>query len=154
MLVRLQRFFTKRARRGFTLIELAIVMVVLGVIMGIVFFNLRRSTEVIGTAGAMKVKGQAIALPMEIEKFREAGGQLNLDDDLSAMAQDIPGSDWKPVGQDMLKDPWGSYYKICQGKDGADRLCSLGKDKKEGGEKEDADFQLDDRSTWPEWLKK
>lgn len=154
MIGKLKRFFTKKARRGFTLIELAIVMVVLGIIMGIVFYNLKDSVSVVDSAKAMKVKGQAVSLPMDIEKFREAGGQLNTGDNLSAMAEPIPGSDWKPIPEEMLKDPWGAYYTVCQGQDGADRICSLGKDKSEGGEKENADFQLDDRTTWPDWIKK
>jgi general secretion pathway protein G len=147
--------FLRRARRGLTLVELAIVLLVLGVILGIVAYSLRDAADVISTTKVMKVtKVQAIQLPLEMDKFREAGGEINPGDELTVLTQQIPGSSFKPLPEDMVVDPWNRPYFICQGEDGSDRICSRGEDNQDGGEGKDADFQLEDRNTWPDWLKK
>lgn len=155
MLQNLKKIMRRKARKGLTLIELAIVLLVLGIIMGIVFVNLKDATGVITSAKKLKVKQvQALQLPMAIERYLDEGGVLNPGDSLSVLAQKLPDSDWQPVSEDLFLDPWNTPYFICQGDDGSDRICSRGKDKQDGGEGENADFQLDDQNTWPDWLKK
>jgi len=156
MFSRLKRHLKKRSRKGLTLVELAIVVLVLGVIMGIVFYNLRgTATDVMTGAKKLQVSQfQANQLPRKLDEFRDAGGSVNPGEDLTILLQEIPESSYSPAKEELVLDPWGKPYFMCQGEDGSDRICSYGKDKEEGGEGEDADFQLDDDRTWPDWLKK
>jgi general secretion pathway protein G len=151
-----KRRLKKHGRRGLTLVELAIVVLVLGVIMGIVFYNLRgTATDVMTSAKKLQVaQFQANQLPRKLDEFRDAGGDVNPGQDLTILLQEIPESSYKPAKEELIMDPWGRPYFICQGEDGTDRICSLGRDGREGGEGENADFQLDDERTWPDWLKK
>lgn len=156
MFSRFKRHLKRRSRKGLTLVELAIVVLVLGVIMGIVFYNLQDVAVDVqsGTKRLQVSKFQATQLPMKLEEFRNAGGSVNPGEDLTVLIQEIPESSYSPAKEELVTDPWGRPYFMCQGEDGSDRICSYGKDREEGGEGENADFQLDDDRTWPDWLKK
>jgi len=154
MFLKMRRFLRGRSRKGLTLIELAIVLMVLGIIMGIVFYSLRDSTGVIDSAKKLKVQQQAAMLPIELQKFYDAGGSINLGDDLRILTEEIPDSSFRGAKEDLILDPWNRPYFICQADDGNDRICSRGADGQDGGEGQNADFQLDDDHTWPAWLKK
>ncbi len=156
MFLRWKRDFRRKARRGLTLVELAIVVLVLSAIMGVVFYNLRESASDVqaGTRRLQVGQFQANRLPMKLEEYLNAGGMINYGDDLTVLMEEIPGTSYEPAKEELVMDPWGSPYFLCQGDDGSDRICSLGKDRQEGGEGENADFQLDDEKTWPAWLKR
>jgi hypothetical protein len=42
---------------------------------------------------------------------------------------------------------------MCSDTSGRLHICSYGKDGQVGGEGENQDFYIDDKSSWPDWLK-
>lgn len=131
---------------GFTLIELMVVIVVLGLLAGFV------APKIIGHVGEAKT-GTAKS---NIESFRTALGMYKLhngsypetEQGLQALVEmpttgTIP-KHWKKGGylekKAIPKDPWGNdYIYICPGVHGDYDISSLGKDGMAGGEDEDKD---------------
>lgn len=143
---------TQKKRKGLTLFELALVLLVLGIIIGIVYANL--DIGVVDKAKVLKVKQiQAKQIPILISQYEEKVGSLNEGDSLEILTKKIEESDWTPVDEELLKDPWNRFYFICSDSSGEHHICSYGKDGKLGGDGEDSDFYLDDKNSWPKWLK-
>ncbi|MDW7975733.1 MAG: type II secretion system protein GspG [Leptospiraceae bacterium] len=142
-----------RYRKGLTLFELALVLLVLGIIIGIVYASL--DLGVVDKAKVLKVRDvQAKQLPILVSQFEEEVSPLNEGDTLELLTKPHPETSWKPVDEDTVKDPWNRFYVICSDNEGNLHICSYGKDGQIGGEKENQDFYLDDKNTWPEWLRK
>lgn len=121
-------------RRGLTLIELAIVLVVLALIFVLVYSNL--DTSVIDDAKVALLKGQSKTLPLKLMRWQERNAPLPDGASLTAITQD----------PEEVNDPWGNPYFVCAGADGrANQICSWG----EEGENSNTRFYLTDRSTWP-----
>lgn len=145
------RRLSSRARKGLTLVELAIVILVLGIIMGIVYSSL--DFGITDDAKKLMVASSSKQLTMVWEKYEaenaplEEGTKLDV---LAAKNPDKPG--WRPVDVDMVMDPWKRPYFVCKDDRGERQLCSLGADGQQGGENQNADFYLTDRASWPAWL--
>lgn len=140
------------ARKGLTLVELAIVLLVLGIIIGIVYANL--DFTVIDKAQRQAVISSSDTLKMQLEMYEsETGNTLNEGDPLSILSQKDPSNPtWSPIKSNAVMDPWKKPYYICNDENGIQQICSKGKDGTEGGDGENADFVLTDESTWPAWL--
>lgn len=140
-------------RKGLTLFELALVLLVLGIIIGVIYANL--DIGVVDKAKALKVRDiQSKQLPMLVSLYEEEVGPLNEGDSLELLAKSYPETNWQPVEVEMLKDPWNRFYFMCSDTEGNLHICTYGKDGQIGGENENQDFFLDDKNTWPKWLKK
>jgi general secretion pathway protein G len=129
-------------RRGFTLVELLVVLVLLGLLAGLV------GPQVMKHVGASKTK----AAYLQIEELAAALEAYRLDmdaypseaDGLAALVQRPPAADrWtgpylrKPV---LPMDPWGRPYRYRQpGQHGAFDVWTLGADDAEGGAGEGTD---------------
>jgi len=139
-------------RKGLTLFELALVLLVLGIIIGIVYANL--DIGVVDKAKKLKVKQvQSKQLPVLVQKYEEEVAPLNDGDSLEILTKKQEGSNWDPVDEEILKDPWNRFYVMCSDTSGSLHICSYGKDGQVGGDGENQDFYLDDKSSWPDWLK-
>jgi len=133
-------FSSKRTvrRRSFTLIELMIVIIILGLLGGIVVPKYMKHL----------VKAKQQTARTQIEALSQAIGDYHMDmddypKDLNALIQS-PGSDkWdgpylRPARIPL--DPWSEpYHYECPGKNSEFDLYSYGKDKAPGGDKENAD---------------
>ena len=129
--------------RGFTLIEILVVLAILGMIMGLVG---PRVMKHLGTAKSDTAR-------LQIEDF---GGTLDLfyldNDRYPSTAEGLEALTQKPATLDRwngpyLKktkiptDPWGnSYHYLSPGEHGAYDLYSYGADNAPGGEKNDRDI--------------
>lgn len=135
-----------RTQTGFTLIEIMVVVVIIGVLIGLVAPNiLGRVDEARVTAAQADIATMEQAL--EIYKL----DNLNFpstDQGLQALVQKPTGSPqprkWNPDGylkKGVPLDPWGNEYQyISPGANGHYDLYSFGADGRDGGEGYDADI--------------
>lgn len=140
-----QRRFCKYVRKGFTLIELMVVIVILGILATIVVPRfLGREEEARRTAATVQIKNLETALAM----FKlDNGFYPTTEQGLQALVKTPVGgrapAKWKQYLPKVPKDPWGSdYVYISPGMEGSDYdIISFGQDGEEGGEGNNADLK-------------
>lgn len=146
---------TLSRRRGLTLIELSIVIVVLAIIIGVVTYNLNKSGATMDAAKALQLRAQSTGLKMDLGRYQDEFGSVEDNTPLSVMAKRDPEHpSWTALNEKDVLDPWGTPYYTCRDPEGEQQICTRGPDKKEGGEGKDADFMLTREDLWPAWLKK
>ncbi len=127
--------------RGFTLIELVVVLTILALLVGIVLPN------VIGEVGESRHKAARIQieeLGAALETYRlETGRYPTSEEGLRALVERLDSSSgWNGPYLRKRKvptDPWGIDYHYRSSGSGYE-LYSLGRDNQVGGEGEDADI--------------
>ena len=128
----------RRAQRGFTILEIVIVFILLA---GIMAFVGPKIFEQMGRAKSQEARVRIQHLAGQVEMYRLEVGKYP--ENLQALVKQPPGVDkWNgPYVKDPdLKDAWGNDYRFTvpgQGK--PFDLISLGADGKEGGEGENRD---------------
>ncbi len=134
-----------RPARGFTLIEIMVVIVILGVLGALVIPNIiGRTGEARVTAAKSDMRSIANALDLyKLDNFNYP----STDQGLQALVTQPSGfpeaKNWNPDGylKKLPRDPWGNDYQyISPGRNGQYDLFSLGSDGRPGGEKEAADL--------------
>lgn len=134
-----------RRASGFTLIEIMVVIVILGVLGALVIPNIiGRTGEARVTAAKSDMRAIANALDLyKLDNFNYP----STDQGLQALVTQPGGfpeaKNWNPDGylKKLPKDPWGNDYQyISPGRNGKYDLFSLGSDGRPGGEKEAADL--------------
>ncbi len=133
-------------RKGFSLLELMIVIVILGLLASLVLPNLIGKGE---EAKRKLVCVQMKSLSEALKMFKMDNGKYpETQEGLEALVknpdtQKYPNYPSAPYLSDghVPKDPWGSPY-IYINKDGTFDLMSLGADRKEGGTGENADIRF------------
>jgi general secretion pathway protein G len=125
--------------RGFTLVELLLVLVILALIGGLVL------PGIIGKAEGAKVKAagsQINRLAMAVESYYlDTGSTPDSLEELVSEGAGVPGWNGPYVKPSSLKDPWGREYVYdYPGEHGDFDLYSLGADGQPGGEDKNADI--------------
>jgi general secretion pathway protein G len=137
-----QHRISRRRQRGFTLVELLVVLVILGLILAIA------TPQVIKYVGGAKTdtaRIQVDRLSGVLDLYRlEVGGYPSEEQGLGAlMEQPGDAEGWNGPylrKADSLIDPWKNPYLYrYPGEHGEFDLYSLGRDGQEGGEGEDED---------------
>jgi general secretion pathway protein G len=136
---------TPRARyaAGFTLLELLVVMVIIGLLAGIVA---PRYFAQVGKSQVKAVKAQVDGLDKALEQYRIDVGHLPTNEQGLAALQMQPAGEQNWAGPYLKKevplDPWGNAYNyVVPGTHNNDYdLWSWGRDGKQGGTGEDADI--------------
>lgn len=128
--------------RGFTLLELMVVLIILGLIAGIAAPQVMKQ---LGKAKRQTAKLQIDALVTSLDYFYADVGRFpSQQEGLKALFEAVPGGKWDGPyvrQRDSLLDPWGAAYLYrLPGKHGGYDLYTLGADGKEGGEGDDADM--------------
>lgn len=129
-------------QRGFTLLELLVVMVIIGLLAGYVG---PKYFAQIGKSEVKAARAQIDALEKALDHYRlDVGRYPNGEQGLAALNK-RPASEsrWKGpyLRKEVPADPWGGAYQYAQpGEHGEFDLFSLGKDGKPGGEGEAADI--------------
>jgi general secretion pathway protein G len=130
--------FNTRRQRGFTILEIVIVFILLA---GIMAFVGPKIFEQMGRAKSNEAKIRIQQLAGQIEMYRLEVGKYP--DSLQSLVKQPAGVDrWNgPYAKDAdLKDAWGNDYRYnVPGQGKAFDLISLGADGKDGGEGENRD---------------
>lgn len=130
------------ARQGFTLLELLVVMVIIGLLAGYVG---PRYFAQIGKSEIKAARAQIDSLDKALEQYRLDTGHLPSTEQGLAALVSRPANEARWDGpylkKDVPPDPWGNPYVYKQpGEHGDFDLLSLGKDGQSGGTAEAADI--------------
>ena len=140
-----QRAGGSQQARGFTLIEIMVVVVIIGLLAALVVPNLMGR---VGQASVTKAKADVQAIETALTMYKldnfnypsSAAGLLAL----VQKPSDDSAPNWRSGGylKRIPKDPWGNEYQYSQpGTHGGEfDLYSFGADKQQGGEGENADI--------------
>ena len=133
----------RRARRGFTLIELMVVLVIIGVLAALIVPNvLDRADDARATAAKTDVNNLMQALKLyKLDNQRFPTGEQGLQA-LIAKPTSMPvPPNWKPYLEKLPNDPWGRPYQYLNpGVKGEIDVMSFGADGAAGGEGKNADI--------------
>ena len=135
---------------GLTLIELAIVILVLGVIMSIVYANLNPG-DALAKTKKLQVRAMATTLEAKWQQYELENEILSDNASLDVLTQS--SESWRGVKEEQVLDPWKNFYFVCTDNNGTRQICSYGADNTPGGRGQNSDFHLTNQSTWPSWLK-
>ena len=129
-------------QQGFTLLELLVVMVIIGLLAGYVG---PKYFAQIGKSEIKATRAQIDALEKALDQYRlDVGRYPNTEQGLNALMKQPAGeSRWQGpyLRKDVPLDPWGTAYQYRQpGEHGEFDLFSFGKDGKAGGDGEAADI--------------
>lgn len=134
----------KKATRhsGFTLLELLVVMVIIGLLAGYVA---PRYFAQVGKSEVKVARAQIDALEKALETYRfDVGRYPTTEQGLEALMKAPPGvPKWQGpyLKKAVPPDPWGKPYSYkIPGEHGDFDIVSLGRDSKPGGSGEDADI--------------
>lgn len=138
---------TGKRAKGFTLIEIMVVVVIIGILIGLVAPNVLGRID---KARVTAAKADLATLDQALEMYRlDNRTYPTTDQGLEALVAK-PGGDpepknWNPEGylkkKQLPLDPWGNQYQyVAPGQEGrAYDLYSFGADGREGGEGYDTD---------------
>ncbi|WP_300974998.1 type II secretion system major pseudopilin GspG [Sphingomonas sp. LHG3406-1] len=124
-------------RNGFTLVELMVVIVIIGLLATVVMINVMPSQD---RAMATKARADIATLSQAMEMYRLEN--MRYPTDLQALASARPGGGGGYV-RGLPNDPWDRPYQLAvPGPDSAPfDIYSLGADGSPGGEGENADIR-------------
>ena len=135
----------RRAARGFTLIEIMVVVVIMGVLAALVVPKLLSRTGESKVAAA-KVDIATVMQALKLYKLdnqRYPTTEQGLQSLLTKPTSGPAANGWKSGGylEKMPKDPWGNPYQyLSPGLHGEVDVISLGADGQPGGTGDDADI--------------
>ena len=132
--------YCKKSRRsGFSLVELIVVMVILGMLAGLVAV---RTRGYLATSRRNAVKSEIATITRALESYRLDQGRYPTEEE--GLEVLINGTETWPEGflTKVPKDPWKNQYLYLV-QDGRFEIICLGADGREGGEGEDADVTSD-----------
>ena len=132
---------------GFTLIEILIVVVILGILGAVVVPNIvSRPDTACGEAAQADLRAVSQTLEIyRLDNFQYPSSEQGLESLVDRPSGFPEPKNWNPEGylKKLPTDPWGSPY-LYEKTGSSYSLISLGADGQEGGEGFDADIRLND----------
>ena len=133
----------RAAQAGFTLIELMVVLVIIGVLAALIVPNvLERADEARVTAARTDVNNLMQALKLyRLDNQRYPTSDQGLQALVTRPSTEPVPPNWKPYLEKLPNDPWGRPYQYLNpGVKGEIDVMSLGADGQPGGEGKNADI--------------
>lgn len=129
-------------RRGFSLVEIMIVIVIIGLLAGVVTLNVRRYL----VRAKVNVARQEVAnISKAIDTFWAEFGRYPTNEEGLDALTDTSGADGEPLLTNPPVDPWGRRYQYnCPAPQAPYEVVCLGADGREGGEGADGDITTAD----------
>lgn len=138
----------QRNQRGFTLIEIMVVMVILGLLVAVVAPNIMgRSDQAKVTIAKTQMRNVANALDMyRLDNSHYPSTQQGLEALVERPSGSPEPKSWNPDGylDAVPEDPWGNQYQYINLGSSDYDLFSYGSDGNEGGEGDAADISVED----------
>lgn len=130
--------------RGFTLMEIMLVVIIIGILASLVVANLGgMSTE----ARIARAQADIAQIRMQLGLFEQRCGHYPTDEEGGLMAllerpSTIPVEEWRRFGENEPIDPWGNPYVYLVGSARIDKirdfnLYSMGQNQEDDGMEED-----------------
>ena len=132
-----------RRMRGFTLIELMVVLVIIGVLAALIVPNvLDRADDARATAARTDVNNLMQALKLyKLDNQRYPTAEQGLQALVTKPSAPPAPTNWRPYLEKLPNDPWGrSYQYLNPGVKGEIDVMSFGADGQPGGEGKNADI--------------
>ncbi len=133
----------RRRRSGFTLIELMVVLVIIGVLAALIVPNvLDRTDDARATGARTDVNNLMQALKLyKLDNQRYPSNEQGLDALVKKPSVNPVPANWRPYLEKLPTDPWGQPYQYMNpGVQGPIDVFSFGADGRSGGEGKDADI--------------
>ena len=134
--------FKRRVQTGFTLIELMVVLVIIGVLAALIVPNvLDRADDARATAAKTDVNNLMQALKLyRLDNQRYPSAEQGLAALVAKPTAPPTPPNWKPYLEKLPNDPWGRPYQYLNpGVKGEIDVMSFGADGQPGGEGKNAD---------------